>query len=75
MKPSQIEALAKVMARQGLTRVQVGEVVIERPPPIVAAPEGEDSKRQRHVESAIARMRKSKEYKAYVNGAPLTFGD
>lgn len=67
MKPAQIAAYAKVMAREGITRLQVGSVVIERPPtpaPVVAQ---ETAK----ARDPISAMRESAEYKSFVRGGPL----
>lgn len=67
MKPTQIEALAKVMVRQGVTRLQIGDIVIERPATYVA-PRAEEKDAK---VSAIEKMRASREYKRYAAGAPL----
>ncbi len=75
MKPAQIAALAKVMATHGVTRLQVGDVVLERPLMPVRAAEETRGKVSPTVESAIAKMRASKEYKTSAAGGPLLVGE
>lgn len=73
---ARVDALARVMVEHGLTRVAVGDLVVERPPQGLFAPRelpapgGSKGDGEREM-SAIEKMRNSPEYKAYARGAPL----